>query len=102
MLQKLPVINFEQIKYTCQCNENFIKGYIEESGQWYFIEVDSQYLDKLHEIHNNLPFLLERLKIEKVEKLVINLHDKSEYVIFKRNLKQVLSNGLVFKKIFIE
>ena len=27
-----------------------------------------------HEFHNNLPFLLERMKIEKVEKLVFNLH----------------------------
>ena len=38
------------------------------------------------------------MKIEKVEKLVVNLHDKNEYVIHIRNLKQPLNHGLVFKK----
>ena len=36
------------------------------------------------------------MKIEKVESLVANLHDKTEYVIHKRNLKQSLRHGLVF------
>ena len=44
-------------------------------------------------------FLLERTKIEKVEKLVANLHDKTEYVIHIRNLKQALNHGLVLKKV---
>ena len=38
------------------------------------------------------------MKIEKVEKLVNNLHDKTEYVIHIRNLKQALNHGLVLKK----
>ena len=42
---------------------------------------------KLRELHNDLSFLLERIKIEKVEKLVTNLRDKTEYVIHIRNLK---------------
>ena len=37
------------------------------------------------------------MKIEKVEKLLANLHDKSEYVIHIRNLKQVVQNGSEFK-----
>ena len=64
-----------------------------------FFEVDVQYLEKLHELHNDLPFLPERMKIEKVEKLVANLHDKTEYVIHTRNLKQALNNGSVLKKV---
>ena len=44
-------------------------------------------------------FLLERTKIEKVEKLVANLHDKTEYVIHIRNLKQALNHGLILKKV---
>ena len=40
------------------------------------------------------------MTIEKVEKLVDNLHDKTEYVINIRNLKQALNNGLVFKKVY--
>ena len=39
------------------------------------------------------------MQIEKFEKLVTNLHDKNEYVIHIRNLKQALNCGLVFKKV---
>ena len=39
------------------------------------------------------------MKIEKVEKLAANLHDKTEYVIHIRNLKQVLNHALVLKKL---
>ena len=39
------------------------------------------------------------MKIEIVEKLVFNLHDKTEYVIHIRNLKQALNHGLVLNKI---
>ena len=99
MSQKLPVNNFEWIKDTSQFNEDFIKNYNEESDEGYFLEVDVQYLEKLHELHNDLPFLPERMKIEKVEKLVANLHDKTEYVIHIRNLKQALNHGLVLKKV---
>ena len=58
-----------------------------EADEGYFLEGDFQYLEKLHELHKYLPFLLERMKIEKVEKLVANLHDKTEYVTHIRNLK---------------
>ena len=39
------------------------------------------------------------MKIEKVEKLVANLHDKTEYVIHIRNSKQELNHGLVLKDV---
>ena len=38
------------------------------------------------------------MKIEKAEKLEANLHDKTEYVIHIRNLKQALNHALVLKK----
>ena len=56
MSQKFPVINFDCTKDTSQFNEEWDEGY--------FLEVDVQYLEKLHELHNNLPFLPERMKIE--------------------------------------
>ena len=71
----------------------------EESDKGYFLEVDVQYPEKLHDLHNDLPFLPERLRIEKVEKLAANLHDRTEYVIHIRNLKQSLNHGLVLKKV---
>ena len=91
MSQNLPVNNFEWIKDTSQFNEDFIKNCNEESDEGYFVEVDVQYLEKLHELHNDLLFLPERMKIEKVEKLVCNLHDKTEYVIYIRNSKQAIN-----------
>ena len=51
------------------------------------------------DLHNDLSFLLERMKTEKVEKLVANLRDKTEYVIHIRNLKQALNHRLVLKKV---
>ena len=38
------------------------------------------------------------MKIKKVEKLAANLHYKTEYVIYIRNLKQALNHELVLKK----
>ena len=55
-------------------------------------------LKKLLELHNDLPFLPEKMKIEKIKKLIANLHDKTEYVIHIRNLKQELNHGLVLRK----
>ena len=60
MSQKLPVNNFEWIKDTSQFNEDFIKNYNEESDEEYFLKVDVQYLEKLYELHNDLPFSPER------------------------------------------
>ena len=95
MSQKRPVNKFEWMEDTSQFNEYFIKNYNEESDEGFFLEVDVQYPEKLHELYNNLSFLPERMKIEKVEKLVTNLHDKNEYVIHIRNSKQALNRGLV-------
>ena len=99
MSQRLPENNFEWIEDTSQLNEDFIKNYNEESDEGYFLEVHVQYLEKLQELHNDLPFLPERKKIEKVEKLVTNLHEKTEYVIHIRKLKQALNHRLVLKKL---
>ena len=40
------------------------------------------------------------MKIEKIGKLVVNLHDKKEYIIYIRDLKQALNQGLVLKKVY--
>ena len=50
---------------------------------------------------HDLTFLPKIMKIEKVKKLVANLHDKTEYVIHLRNLKQALNHGLILKKILV-
>ena len=79
MSQKLSVNNFGWTEDTSQLNEHVIKNYNEESDETYILAVDVQHLEKLQDLHNNLPFLPERMEIEKVEKLVVNLRDKIEY-----------------------
>ena len=39
------------------------------------------------------------MKLEKVKKVVANLHDKTEYVIHMRNFKQELSHGSILKTV---
>ena len=46
-------------------------------------------------MHSVLPFLPERMKIDKCSKLVCNLYDKNNYI---RSLKQALNHGLILKK----
>ena len=99
MSQKLLVNNIEWIDDTFQFNEDFIKSYDEEGVQGYFLEDDIRYSEKLHELHNDLPFLPERMKTENVEKPVTNLNDKREHVIHIRNIKQALNHELVLKKV---
>ena len=94
--QKFLVNDFEWIT---KVNEDLIKNYNEGSDERYFFEADVEYIEKLHGFHNDLPFLPERMKIEKVEKILANLHDKTKYVIQIRNLKQSLNLGLVFTKV---
>ena len=96
--QKLPVNNFQWIKDTSKLKVDFIRNYNKESDERYFLEVDVQYVEKLHEVHNDLPFLTERMKIKKIEKLVADLHDKAEYVTHKK-FKQALNNELVLREV---
>ena len=99
MSQKLPVNNFESMEDTSKFNEDFIKNCDDGSDEGYFLEVDVQYPDKLHERHNDFPFLPERIKLEKVERFGANLHNKIEYVMHIKNLKQTLHHGLILKKV---
>ena len=47
MSQKLPVNKFEWIEGTSQFNEDFIKNYIKESYEGYFLKVNVYYPKKL-------------------------------------------------------
>ena len=54
---------------------------------------------ELHDLHNDLPFMPEKMKINKVKKLVPNLHIKKNYVIHIRALSQALKHGLILEKV---
>ena len=80
-------------------NSEFIKNYNENSDEGYFLEVNIEYPKTLWRSHKELPFLPERKKVEKVEKLVSSIEDKDKYVIQIRALKQALNNGLKLKQV---
>ena len=63
------------------------------------LEVDVSYSKELHNPHNDLPFMCERMEINNVEKLVPNLYDKKNYVIHIRALDQTLTHGLILDRI---
>ena len=58
-----------------------------------------EYPKTLFDGHKDLPFLPERKKVEKVEKLICCIEDKEKYVIHIRALKQALNHGLKLKKV---
>ena len=86
-------------KNMSKFTEEFIKNYDEDSDKGYILEVDVKYPKNLHGLHEDLPFLPERMKIGKGKKLACNLYDKKNYVVHIRSLKQALNHGLILKKV---
>ena len=64
------------------------------------LEVDLEYPENLHDLHNDYPFCPEKVECKnKVEKLIPNLRDKIKYVIHYKNLIQCLKAGIKLTKI---
>ena len=70
MSQKLLIGGFKWVENTSQFSKDFIDNFNEDNDEGYFLEVDIQYPEKLHSPNNDLPFLLERMKIEKFKNLL--------------------------------
>ena len=49
-----------------------------QEDKGYVLEVDVRYPKELHDEHNDLPFMCDKMKIDKVEKLVPNLNEKKK------------------------
>ena len=95
----LPVDGFQWMKDLSKIDEDFIKNYNENSDKGYILELDVKYPKNLHDLHSDLPFLPERMKIDKCKKLVCNLYDKKSYVVHVRSLKQALNHELISKEV---
>ena len=98
MSQKLPVNGFKWVKQEelSKFSEEFIKNYDENSNEGYFLELNNDYPKELLNLHEDLPFLPETKKVNKVKKLICRIENKEKYVIHIRALKQALSHGLGF------
>ena len=95
MSQPLPMGGFCWV----EVKPNKIGKLVKCKDKGYLLEVDVRYPKELHDSHNDLPFMCERMKINGVEKLIPNLFDKKKYIIHIRALDQALRHGLVLEKI---
>ena len=54
---------------------------------------------KIQDEHSDLPFLPEKIKINKQTKLKFNFYDNTRYVVHIKLLQQALNHGLKLKKV---
>ena len=95
MSQPLPHSNFKWLSEK-ELNEmmtdhNKIQGCT--------LEVDLEYPTELHDLHNDYPLAPESIVVNRVEKLILNLNNKTKYVLHHRSLKECLERGLMLRKI---
>ena len=98
MVQNLPTHGFLW-KDTEDFTPEKIDELVKKDKRGYLLEVDVKYPKELHENHNELPFLTERMKIGRVEKLVPNLKNKKGYLVHIKALDQALKHSLKLKKV---
>ena len=99
MSQKLPVNNYEWIEDTSRFKKISEKATMKKMMKAIFWKLMFNIPKNSKNFIMILPFLPERMKIEQVEKLVTNLHEKTNYVVHIRNLKQALNHGLALENI---
>ena len=100
MSQKLPVHSFEWM--TNKEIKNIFNNQIVQVWERTpcILEVDLEYPEELHDLHNDYPLCPERVECEKgVKKLIPNLRDKNNYVVHYKTLMQCLRLGMNLKKI---
>ena len=98
MSQPLPTGGFKWV----DVNPNEISELATQTDKGYILEVDVSYPKDLHNSHNDLPFMCERMEINGVEKLAPNPRDKKNYVIHIQALNQALQHGLRLDRIHRE
>ena len=100
MSQPLPTEGFHWVELRKDWSpKTIIEELVKKKDRGYLLEVDVAYPKKLHDYHNDLPFMCAKMKINGVEKLVPNLYYKKKYVIHIKALKQAIDHGLVLKRI---
>ena len=94
MSQYFPTGGFKQ-----KSNDIYVIDISDTSSKGYILEVDLEYPDYLHDLHNDYPLAPESLKLSGVKKLVPNLNNKTKYIVHYRSLKQYISMGLKLTKV---
>ena len=98
MSKPLPTSGF---KWMTEDELNNWESLTSEEGVGCVLEVNLDYPEKLHSLHNEYPLCPESVKLDgsTVAKLIPNLNDKKHYVLHYENLKQCVSLGLKITKI---
>ena len=91
MSQSLPTSNFRWLS-TTEVNRFDIFRIENDYKKGYVMEVDLEYPEELHNLHNDLSLAPESLEVNKVSKLIPNLRDKKKYVVHYRNFKNSIYN----------
>ena len=100
MSQPLPTGGFHWVEFDEGKDLKYIVNELAKcKDHGYLLEVDVAYPRKLHDYHNDLPFMCAKMKINGVEKLVPNLYYKRKYVVHIKALKQAIDHGLVLERI---
>ena len=94
MTKNLQVDSFKWVDDLPMFTEDFIKSYDEEGDVGYLLAVGIKYPKTIRMLHSDLPFLPDRMKVNKVKKLACNVTDKENYSIHIVALKQALNHGL--------
>ena len=100
MSQKLPVHSFKWM--TNKEIENIFNNQIVQVWEKTpcILEVDLEYPEELHDLHNDYPLCPERVECDKgIKKLIPNLRNKNNYVVHYKTLMQYLRLGMKLKKI---
>ena len=78
MSQLLPTRGFEWVDeyHVSKLMPDETGRLTKDYGKGYLLEVDVKFPKELHDLHNDLPFMCEKMKIRVVEKLVPNLNER--------------------------
>ena len=94
MCKKLPIDNFMWEQGLSMFTDDFIKHYNENSDKGYLFHVDITYPQEIRELYADLPFLPDKMRVNKVNKLVPNVYDKNNcytFISIETSIKSWLS-----------
>ena len=98
MINNLPTHGFKWKKEEVFTPEKIDK-LVKKDKRKYLLGIDVEYPKELHEYHNELPFLVEKIKIVREETLLPNLKDKKGYLVHIKTLNQALKHGLKLRNV---
>lgn len=97
MSQPLPYDDFTFIEIPFNEVLHFILFYDMDVAEYgYILTVDMEYPQREYDLHNELPFLPERIN----DKLCLSLYNKRMYTAHILNIKQAIEEGLVLEKVY--